>query len=84
MPRKWSLRKRTYFNLYGYSTDLVVCNRLIPNTVSDDYFKHWKISQEEYYKTIEERFSPLPILAVPLMQTEIVGLKMLRECTEKL
>lgn len=78
MVIKEAQRSYTYLGLYGYHTDLVVCNRLVPDQVTDDYFAAWKESQSRYYQMIEEAFSPLPILKVPLMDQEVVGLTMLR------
>ena len=42
MVIKEAQRTFTYLNLYGYSTDLIICNRLIPDKVKDDYFQAWK------------------------------------------
>jgi hypothetical protein len=53
---KETQRTFTYLNLYGYSTDLVACNRLIPKQVTDHYFDFWKTNQEQYYRDIEDRF----------------------------
>lgn len=78
MVVKEAQRTYTYLNLYGYPSDLVVCNRLIPDDVTDAYFSSWKESQERYYSLVEEGFSPLPILTAPLMDQEVVGLEMLR------
>ncbi|HUS82230.1 MAG TPA: TRC40/GET3/ArsA family transport-energizing ATPase [Dehalococcoidia bacterium] len=77
MVVKEAQRTFTYLNLYGYPTDLVVCNRLIPDDVTDAYFSSWKESQERYLSLVEEGFSPLPILTAPLMDQEVVGLEML-------
>ena len=70
-------RTFTYLNLYGYSTDLIICNRLIPDKVNDQYFSFWKKSQSEYYRVIEEGFAPLPISTIPLLEREVVGIPML-------
>ncbi len=78
MVIKETQRTYTYLNLYGYATDLVVCNRLIPESVSDHYFDYWKTNQEKYFHEIEERFRPLPIMTLPLFEQEVVGLDMLR------
>jgi len=78
MVIKETQRTYTYLNLYGYATDLVVCNRMIPEEVADPFFKLWKESQQRYYTLMEEAFSPLPILKGPLLDQEIVGLPMLR------
>lgn len=78
MVIKEAQRAFTYFNLYGYSTDLIICNRLIPDSVTDSHFQAWKKSQKKYHQLIEESFSPLPIWDVPLQKQEVVGLPMLK------
>jgi len=72
-----SQRTYTYLGLYGYAIDAVVCNRLLPEALNHPYFEAWKGSQERYYALVEEGFSPLPIIKGPLMEQEVVGLKML-------
>ena len=84
MVIKESQRTFTYLNLYGYATDLVVCNRLIPEDVADSFFSNWKDSQERYYSLVEEAFGPMPILKAPLMEREVVGMKMLERFAEAL
>ncbi len=79
MVIKEAQRTFTYLNLYGYSTDLIVSNRIIPATVGDQYFSAWKGAQARYGNLVEEAFSPLPILKVPLMDQEVVGFEMLRK-----
>jgi arsenite-transporting ATPase len=65
--------------LYGYATDCVVSNRIIPASVGDQYFNAWKGAQARYGNLVEEAFSPLPIYKVPLMDQEVVGVEMLRK-----
>ena len=77
-----SQRTFTYLNLYGYATDLVVCNRVIPASVSDRYFQTWKETQKRHYHQVEEAFAPLPILTAPLMEQEVVGVAMLERFGE--
>jgi arsenite-transporting ATPase len=84
MVIKEAQRTFTYFNLYGYLTDLIICNRLLPEEVKDSYFKAWKSSQRKYRGIIEESFAPLPIFDVPLFGREIVGIPMLRVMAEAL
>ena len=84
MVIKETQRTYTYLNLYGYATDMVICNRLLPNSVTDKYFEYWKTNQEQYYREIEERFAPLPILSLPLMEQEVVGIDMLRKTSKEL
>ena len=84
MVVKEAQRALTYLSLYGYSTDLVVCNRMIPPNVTDGYFAHWKDIQAKYHDYVEESFTPLPILDVPLFDDEVVGTVMLRRMGEAL
>ena len=84
MVVKEAQRALTYLSLYGYSTDLVVCNRMIPPNVTDGYFAHWKDIQAKYRDYVEESFTPLPILDVPLFDDEVVGTVMLRRMGEAL
>ena len=80
-PEKMVVREAqrtfTYLNLYGYGTDQVICNRIIPDDVTDPYFKAWRQAQDRHYSEVEEGFAPLPILRAPLMDQEVVGLTML-------
>jgi len=84
MVIKEAQRTFAYLNLYGYPTDAVISNRLIPDRVHDSYFDSWKESQEKCSRMIEEAFSPLPILKVPLFDQEVVGLAMLRRMAESI
>ncbi len=84
MVVKEAQRALTYLSLYGYSTDLVICNRMIPANVTDGYFAHWKTIQAKYHDFVEESFTPLPILDVPLFDDEVVGAAMLRRMGEAL
>ena len=84
MVIKEAQRTFTYLNLYGYTTDLIICNRLIPEEVSDRYFDSWKESQTRHYQVIEECFAPLPILSVPLLEQEVVGMPMLKVMAQAL
>ncbi len=78
MVIKEAQRAFTYLNLYGYVVDLIICNRMIPGQVVDGYFTAWKEIQTRYRQMVEEAFTPLPILDVPLFDREVVGMEMLR------
>ena len=82
-PEKMVIRETqrayTYLNLYGYPTDAVICNRLIPESADGSYWEGWKEAQVEYLQLIEECFSPLPIFKVPLLKSEVIGMKALEE-----
>ncbi len=84
MVVKESQRTFTYLNLYGYSVDAVVVNRLFPATIQDHYFDQWKAIQDRNWQLIEECFAPLPILRAPLFAEEIVGTRMLSQLADQL
>jgi arsenite-transporting ATPase len=84
MVIKEAQRAFTYLNLYGYFTDAIISNRLMPSQVQDSYFASWQEIHEKYSQMIEEAFSPLPILKVPLFDQEVVGLDMLRRMAESI
>jgi arsenite-transporting ATPase len=71
-------RSFTYFHLYGYPTDLVVCNRVLPANVGP-YFEDWRAAQREYLPNVEEAFAPVPIRLVPYFEREVIGVEMLRQ-----
>jgi arsenite-transporting ATPase len=87
-PEKMVIRETqrtfTYLNLYGYVTDAIVCNRVLPASVGDGYFARWKEAQAGYLHFIDEAFAPLPVLNVPLFRDEVTGLEALREMAGRL
>jgi arsenite-transporting ATPase len=84
MVIKEAQRAYTYLNLYGYPTDAVICNRVLPSAVTDAYFAEWHAIQAYYRETISDAFAPLPILDVPFFDREVVGLEMLRQMGQAL
>jgi arsenite-transporting ATPase len=70
-------RSFTYLNLYGFNTDAVVVNRVLPQGADSGYFAGWRSIQARYEEEIQAAFSPLAILHVPWMETEVTGLAML-------
>ena len=84
MVIKEAQRTFTYLNLYGYLTDLIICNRVIPDKVDDQYFSFWKESQSKYYEVIKECFAPLPISTIPLLEREVAGIPMLKVMAQAL
>lgn len=77
MVIKESLRAHAYLSLYNVATDMVVANRIIPDSVSDPFFDQWKESQKIYKKEIHDNFMPLPVKEVPLYTEELCGLEAL-------
>jgi arsenite/tail-anchored protein-transporting ATPase len=71
-------RTYTYLSLFGYRVDAVIANRLLPEAVTDPWFKAWKEAHAEHLTTIESGFAPLPVLKAELAAEELVGLDRLR------
>jgi arsenite/tail-anchored protein-transporting ATPase len=78
MVIKEAQRSFTYFHLFGYPTDLVVCNRVLPEGAGA-YFEGWHDAQRRYQPLVEESFAPVPVRAVPFFDREVIGLEMLRK-----
>jgi arsenite-transporting ATPase len=62
----------------------VVANRIIPESVTDPFFKRWKENQEIYRQEIHDNFKPLPVKEVPLYSEEMCGLAALERLKETL
>jgi len=77
-------RTFTYLNLFGYRVDAVIANRLLPDVVTDPYFARWKELQAGHLATIDESFSPVPILKARLREQELVGDELLASLGDEL
>jgi arsenite-transporting ATPase len=71
-------RSFTYFHLYGYPTDLIVANRVLP-AASGAYFDEWREAQARYLPMVETQFAPVPVRTIPYFDHEMVGLVRLEE-----
>jgi arsenite-transporting ATPase len=77
-------RTYTYLSLFGYRVDAVVANRLLPDTITDPWFKSWKEAHAEHLSAIEDGFAPLPVLRAELAPEELVGVERLRQFADAL
>jgi len=84
MVIKESLRAHAYLSLYNVGTDLVVANRILPDTIVDPFFQRWKAQQQQYRQEIHDNFRPLPVKEVPLYWEEMCGLAALERLKETL
>lgn len=84
MVIKEAQRLYTYLNLYGFATDMVVVNRVIPAEVNDPFFAAWRESQAKWEGLVQEAFAPLAIRHAPLMDREVVGMEMLGRVADHL
>lgn len=76
-------RSFTYFNLFGYPSDLVVCNRVLPPDVGG-YFAGLRAAQQTYLPIVEREFGPVPVRTVPFFDREMVGIAGLLELGKSL
>jgi arsenite/tail-anchored protein-transporting ATPase len=87
-PEKMVLRETqrafVYFLLHGLTVDTVVVNRLLPQEVSDTWFKEWHSSQDTVLREMEEYFAPVPVRRVPLFAHEVLGQERLQEVAKVL
>ena len=77
-------RTYTYLSLFGYRTDAVVVNRLLPEAVGDPWFRRWRAAHAEHLETIATAFAPLPLLRAELAADEVVGVDRLRALADRL
>jgi arsenite-transporting ATPase len=81
---KETQRAFMYFCLYKMHIDAIIMNRILPEQLSESYFKNWMNSQRRHYKTAENIFSPVPILPVNLSRGEILGYPKLKQLAQQL
>ena len=77
MVVKEAKRAYTYLSLFGYVTDAVIVNRLLPGDLHDELFQKWQLIHHRYQREVEESFAGIPIFNVPLFDREVVGEEML-------
>jgi len=77
MVVKESMRTFTYLNLYGYLTDAVVVNRVLPDEAAEGYFAPWHEAQQEQMELVRSAFAPVPVLLASHLEREVVGVEML-------
>jgi arsenite-transporting ATPase len=77
-------RTATYLSLFGYAVDAVIANRLLPDDVTDPWFKAWKEAHAEHLEAIEDGFAPVPVLRAELAAEELVGTTRLRAFADAL
>jgi len=84
MVIKETQRTYTYLNLYGYATDAVLVNRVLPDEITDPFFDKWKERQKKNVQFVAEGFGGLPVLTAPLFGEEMGGLDGLRRLADAL
>jgi len=78
MVVKEAKRAFSYLSLFGYVTDAVIVNRLLPPELHDELFQKWQRIHQRYQVEVERSFEGIPIFNVPLFDSEVVGEQMLK------
>jgi arsenite-transporting ATPase len=82
-PEKMVLRETqrafVYFSLHGLTVDGIIVNRVLPSSVTDQYFQEWLASQSAVLSEIDAYFAPVPVKRVPLFTHEVLGAERLEE-----
>lgn len=77
-------RSFTYLNLFGFHTDAVIVNRVLPEEAGEGFFANWRELQKKYEQDIAANFQPLPIMKAPMMQEEVIGLPILEALADRI
>jgi len=87
-PERMVLRETqrafVYFSLHGLSVDGILVNRVLPASVTDEYFHEWRISQSKILDEIDAYFAPIPAKRVQLFNHEVLGRERLEELARAL
>jgi len=78
-------RSFTYFHLFGYPSDLVVCNRVLPpEAAGSGAVDGLRATQQKYLPDVIAQYSPVPVRSVPQFDREMIGPERLTELGEAL
>jgi arsenite-transporting ATPase len=75
-------RAFTYLNMFGFNTDAIIINKVLPTEAGTGYWTTWRDIHLKYEEEIRASFNPLPILRIPMMESEVHGLPMLKRIGE--
>lgn len=81
---KETQRAFMYFCLYKMSIDAIIMNRILPDQITESYFKSWIKGQRQHREAAKHIFNPVPILSVDLFQGEILGYQKLNKLAQQL
>jgi arsenite/tail-anchored protein-transporting ATPase len=84
MVVKEAMRTFTYLNLYGYLTDAVVVNRVLPEEAAAGYFADWREAQQKHMELVRSGFAPIPVLTASHLPREVMGAQTLDQLGEEL
>jgi arsenite-transporting ATPase len=71
-------RSFTHFHLFGYPSDMIIANRVLPADAGP-YFARLREAQQRYLPIVHQEFGPVPVRTIPQFDHEMVGFDQLRE-----
>ncbi len=74
-----SQRAYTYLNMFGFTIDALVVNKVYPKEINNSYLSNWLAIQDKHMKHIERVFHGIPIFKSILYDREMIGIKALSE-----
>lgn len=77
-------RTYTYLGLFGYAVDAAIVNRVLPESVTDPYFKRWREIQAGHLDAVDGSFADVAIRRLRLFDEEMVGVSRLRTVGDEL
>jgi arsenite-transporting ATPase len=81
---KETQRAFMYFCLYKMNIDAIIMNRMLPETVTDSFFKDWLAGQQLHFEEAQDIFAPVPIFPVNLFGGEIIGYAKLKDLADQI
>jgi len=78
--------RRTYMliSLYGINVDLVIVNKVIPESGRGSYLDEWIGTQKKYIEELRLNFDPLPLKYLKLYERELMGINALHSAAHDL
>jgi arsenite-transporting ATPase len=84
MVVKETQRAFMYLSLFNMVVDLVIVNRVLPESGPLDHLAGARRSQRRYLQQIDESFAGTPVVRLPWLEDEVVGLDRLQHVAELL
>lgn len=79
-----SQRAYTYLNLYGFSVDALIVNKVLPADFAGEQFSQWRDRQVKNIAMIKDIFQSVKIFTLPQMAKELKGVTNLQLIAKKL
>lgn len=81
---KETQRAFMYFCLYKMNIDAIIMNRILPDAVTDAYFRDWIKKQRQHFEEAKTIFNPVPMFSVDLFSGEVIGYDHLKALADQI